>query len=413
MSTDHDRSLRVCYVSADYPTLSQDGSGGIGVHSYTLAHAVAELGHDVSVLAETTNVPGLQVDGRVRLHAIARGPRRQWKLGRWVPVPWVRWSFAVHHALRRIHADRPFDLVIFPDAYGEGFRFALSPFIPYVVRFGGPASIVQRWDGRPVPPTRARIEAWLERTPAARAPLLLCASSTFADYISREWSLDRSRFRIVRNPLNLDRFHPAAPATIPPGKMVLFAGHLQPLKGLHDLVAAIPIVLQQYPGAEFQIVGNDTRTGPGRTSLRAVLEQTLRTVGVTDRVRFTHPLPQSELVPLYQCCAVFVLPSHNDVYPNAVLEAMGCGRPCVVTSTTGVAELVQKSACGIVVPPSDPSALATAIGEILAMAAPLRDEMGMRGRRIVEKLCATKVIAAQAIDSYREAIDKFKSARIA
>jgi hypothetical protein len=65
------------------------------------------------------------------------------------------------------------------------------------------------------------------------------------------------------------------------------------------------------------------------------------------------------------------------------------------------------------VPQSDPPALATAIGEILAMAAPLRDEMGMRGRRIVEKLCATKVIAAQAIDSYREAIDKFKSARMA
>ncbi len=67
MSTDHDRSLRLCFVSADYPTLSQNGSGGIGAHSYTLAHAVAALGHDVSVLAEATNVPGLQDDGRVRV----------------------------------------------------------------------------------------------------------------------------------------------------------------------------------------------------------------------------------------------------------------------------------------------------------------------------------------------------------
>ncbi len=264
MAPDHDRSLRLCFVSADYPTLSRNGSGGIGVHSYTLAHAVAALGHDVSVLAEATNVTGLQADGRVRLHAIARGPRRQWKLGRWVPVPWLRWSFAVQRALRSIHAARPLDLVIFPDAYGEGFRFALAPFIPFVVRFGGPASVVQRWDGRRVPATRARIEAWLERTPAARAPLLLCASSAFADCISREWSLDRSRFRIVRNPLNLDRFHPAAPGTIPPGKQVLFVGHLQPLKGMHDLVAAIPLVLRRHPEAEFQIVGNDTRTGPGR-----------------------------------------------------------------------------------------------------------------------------------------------------
>jgi glycosyltransferase involved in cell wall biosynthesis len=404
-----DRPLKLCFVSADYPTLSPGGSGGIGAHSYTLAHAVSDLGHDVSVVAEATQGASLQADGRIRLHAIARGPRRQWKLGRWVPLPWLRWSFAAQRALRRIHTENPIDLVIFPDAYGEAFRFSLDPLLPYVVRFGGPASVVQRWDGRPVPATRARIETWLERTPAARAPLLLCASGAFADHISREWSLDRSRFRIIRNPLNLDRFHPAAPGAVAPSKQVLFVGHLQPLKGLHDLAAAIPQVLQRHPEAEFRIVGNDTRTGPGRTSLRLALDRELRTLGVLERVRFTEPLPQSELVPLYQRCAVFVLPSHNDVYPNAVLEAMGCGRPCVVTSTTGVAELVKESGCGIVVPPSDPPALAAAIGEILSMAVAQRDQMGMRGRRIVERLCATPVIAAQAVDTYREAIDRFNA----
>ena len=54
---DDGRRLRLCFVSADYPTLSPGGSGGIGAHSYTLAHAVADLGHDVSVVAEATNGP--------------------------------------------------------------------------------------------------------------------------------------------------------------------------------------------------------------------------------------------------------------------------------------------------------------------------------------------------------------------
>ena len=353
--------------------------------------------------------PTQQADGHIRLHAIARGPRRQWKLGRWVPVPWLRWSFAVQRALRRIHSERTLDLVIFPDAYGEGFRFALAPFIPFVVRFGGPASIVQRWDGRALSPTRAGIEAWIERKPAASAPLLLCASGAFADHISREWSLDRSRFRIVRNPLNLDRFRPATYASSQPGTRVLFVGHLQQLKGLHDLVAAIPVVAERHPEVEFQIVGNDTRTGPGKTSLRSALMRELRRLGVLERVRFIEPLPQSELVPLYQSCAVFVLPSHNDVYPNAVLEAMGCGRPCVVTTTVGVAELVTESRCGIVVPPNNPPALASAITDILAMPESLREEIGARGRRAVEMHCATPVIAAQAVTAYREAIDRFNA----
>lgn len=409
MTVDPERRLRLCFVSADYPTLSRGGIGGIGAHSYTLAHALADQGHDVTVLAEAQDGPSRGSDGSVRLYAISRGSRRQWRLGRWVPVRWLRWSLAVRQALREIQSQQPFDLVIFPDAYGEGFCFSLSPFIPYAVRFGGPASVVQRWDGRAIDPVRARIETWLERLPASRANLLICASRAFAEQISEEWSLDASRFQIIRNPLRLDRFCPARPDFDRPSARVLFVGHLQPLKGVHDLMAAVPLVAKQHPGVDFQLVGNDTKTGPGQTSLRRVLENSLRECGELDRVMFLEPLPQPELVPFYQSCSVFALPSHHDVYPNAVLEAMGCGRPCVVTRTTGVAELVSESGCGLVVPPGDPPALAAAISEILAMPEALRAEMGARGRRIVEDVCATPVIAAQAAAAYRAAIERYRS----
>ena len=401
------RPLRLCLVSAEYSTVTRGGVGGIGAHFYTLAHALAEAGHQVVVLTEGVGGPQQSTEGGVEVHAIARGSRRQWKLGRWLPVPWLKWSFAVRRRLRRMHAERAFDLVVFPDGYGEGFRFSLSPHIPFVVMLLGPASVVQRWDGRRVPLVRARVESWVERTPAARAPLLLCASSAFADQIADEWSLVRSRIRIVRNPLDLDRFRPRSPEDAVPANRVLFVGHLQRLKGVHDLVAAIPAVVARCPDAEFLLVGNDTRTGPGRSSLRALLEQELSALGVVDRVRFVAPVPQAELVPLYHSCALLVLPSHHDVYPNAVLEAMGCGRPCVVTGTTGVAELVSESGCGIVVAPHDPAALAAAIGEILAMAPGSRAEMGMKGRRSVEKLCATPTIAGQAVAAFREAIERF------
>jgi len=402
-------ALRICFVSADYPTLTRGGIGGIGAHSYTLAHAIAELGHEVSVIAEATDTPGLQADGRVRVHGISRGSRRQWKLGSFVPVPWLRWSFAVDRKLRQLHAERPFDLIVFPDAYAEGFRFSRAPCVPFVVRFGGPASVVQRWDGRVLHRVRAFVESWLERAPALRAPILLCASRSFADQISGEWGLDVSRFRIVRNPLNLERFRPVEPGQRRPGERVLFVGHIQPLKGVHELVAAVPMVASRHPEVQFQLVGNDTRTGPGRSSLRHALEQALRTNGALDRVEFHDPRPQSELPPLYQQCSVFVLPSHHDVYPNAVLEAMGCGRPVVVTSTVGTAELVSESRCGIVVPPGDAPALAAALSKILAMPSSIRDEMGARGRRLVEQLCATSVIAAQALTAYHEAIDVYHS----
>ena len=164
---------------------------------------------------------------------------------------------------------------------------------------------------------------------------------------------------------NVDRFRPAAPAPDPSAPLVLFAGRVQPLKGAGDLVDAVPHVLRAITNARFRIVGNDTRTGPDKSSFRAVLEQRLRQAGAFDRVEFTETVPQSDLIPLYQHCSVFVLPCRNDVYPNSVLEAMGCGRPCIVTSTTGVAELIEKADCGRVVPPENPDALARAMVEIL------------------------------------------------
>ena len=407
MNPDPRRPLRLCFVSADYPPLSHGGIGGIGAHTYSLAHAVAGLGHRVSVIAETSNGAAVPADGPVNLRAVSRGSRRQWKLGRWLPVPWLRWSFAAQRELGRLHRQDPLDLVVFPDAYGEGFRFSLSPFVPYVVRFGGPASVYQRWDGRPVPATRARIETMVERLPAERATLLACASRAFADMISQEWNLDRSRFRLIRNPLNVDRFRPAEAGSTRQLTSVLFGGHLQPLKGVYELMAAVPLVCRRHPDAIFTLVANDTRTGPGRTSLQRFLEQELRGQGMLDRVRFLPPVPQQEVIPFYQGTSVFVHPAQNDVYPNALLEAMGCGRPCVVTSTIGNAELVKESGCGIVVPPRDPEALAAAISEILSLSDAERDAMGARGRRIVETVCATPVVATRAVEVYREAIERF------
>jgi glycosyltransferase involved in cell wall biosynthesis len=402
-----DRPLRICYVCGDYPTFSAGRSGGIGAHTFALASAIRSAGHDVTVIANADRREDL-VDKGVVVRGVPLASRRQWKVGRLLPMNWLRWSSVACRALRELHVQRSLDVVVLPDAYGEGFRFALDPFIPFVVRFGGPASIVQQWDGRRVPPLRRAVERRMERLPPSRASLLVCASRGFAEFISREWSLDLSRFRYVRNPLDARRFTPSSPAAGEKSPLVLFAGHVQPLKGVQDLVDATPIVAHVIPNVRVRVVGNDTRTGPDGRSFQAHLEHRLREGGAEGRVEFVATVPQDALVAMYQACDLFVLPSHNDVYPNAVLEAMGCGRPCVVTDTVGVAELVEKADCGRVVPPRDPAALAAAIIELLRLPKEVRAAMGARARKIVEDLCAPDVIARQAVEVYREAISMRK-----
>lgn len=395
--------MRLAYVSGDYPTFTGGRSGGIGAHTFNLARAMAALGHDVSVVA-TSRAPARLREAGVDVRGIALKSRRQWRLGRLVPVNWLRWSFAAHAALRALHAERPLDLVVFPDAYGEGFRFALAPFAPFVVRFGGPASVIQRWDGRSVPPVRARIEERIERTAPARAVRMVCSSETFAERIAHDWALDASRFRIVRNPLDLVRFCPGEAVRDDEGPTVLFTGHLQRLKGLEELVDAIPAVVREIPGARFVIAGNDTRSAPGGGSMREALEYRLGRSGACARVDFVGSLPQAELVGLYRQCDVFVLPSHHDVFPNAVLEAMGCAKPCVVTSTTGVARMIADHDAGRVVPPRDVAAVAGALIDLLRLQPEERRELGRRARQAVEAECAPERVGRAAEDVYREAI---------
>lgn len=421
---DPERPLRLCFVSADFPApaTESEGIGGIGAHAHSLARAVAALGHEVVVVTEGAGAAERYRHGPIEVRALARRSPRLWKLGRWVPVPWIRRSLAAWRAVEALHRERPLDFVRFPDGYGEGCRFSFTPLAPFAVHLHGPASVVQDWDGRRRPKVRARVEAWLERRPAARASVVVTATRGFADRMASAWALDRSRIRIIRNPLDVEHFSPGPAAARSGPPTILFVGHLQWLKGLSTLAAAIPRVVARHPDARFELVGNDTASAPDGGSMRRYLEGVLAAAGVGTasrapcgrglaggaggRVAFLGPMSQADLVARYRACAGLVLPSFHEVYGNVVLEAMACGRPCVVTSSIGAAELITSGDTGLVVPPRDPEALAAALSELLAMPAQARDEMGARARRAVTRACARPVIAAQTIEAYREAMER-------
>ena len=62
---------------------------------------------------------------------------------------------------------------------------------------------------------------------------------------------------------------------------------------------------------------------------------------------------------------VFVLPSLHESSPNALIEAMGIGMPCIASDVGGIVDLIEAEKNGIRVPPQDPEALATALHRML------------------------------------------------
>ncbi len=81
---------------------------------------------------------------------------------------------------------------------------------------------------------------------------------------------------------------------------------------------------------------------------------------------------------------VFVLPSLHEGSPNALIEAMGLGMPCIASAVGGVVDLIEDGENGILVPPADPAALATALHRVLS-ARDLSVSLGRNARATVQR----------------------------
>jgi len=91
--------------------------------------------------------------------------------------------------------------------------------------------------------------------------------------------------------------------------------------------------------------------GPHEAHLRAVAES----LDGRGRIRFLGHCP--DVRPVLAAADLFVLPSHREGLPNAVLEAMAVGVPVVATAVDGTGEVVTDGETGLLVPPHDPDAL--------------------------------------------------------
>ena len=139
-------------------------------------------------------------------------------------------------------------------------------------------------------------------------------------------------------------------------KMVLYAGRLDVLKGLRELVQAFAVGAMQ-TDAELVLLGN----GPAKQDLQELAAK----LGVQNRVRFEPAVPTERVALWMSACDVFCLPSYAEGYPNATLEALRSGRPVVGTAVGGVPEQVGEGVNGLLVPPKDVGALAAALGAAL------------------------------------------------
>ena len=160
------------------------------------------------------------------------------------------------------------------------------------------------------------------------------------------------------------------------GVLVGTLGRLTPDKGgQDDLLHGMLGLVSAGCDARLLIVGD----GP----LRAGLEQLSRDLGLEERVIFTGQRSGPDVPRLLGAMDIFVLPSHREALPIALLEAMSMGLPVVATRVGGIPEIVKDNSNGLLVAPGSPSSIQDAL-LTLAMDPVLPERLGKAARAHVE-----------------------------
>jgi len=200
---------------------------------------------------------------------------------------------------------------------------------------------------------------------------------------------------VVPNLIETERFADipvwiAANANMP--RRIGMVGNLKPVKGTDVFIDAVKIVLEKYPGVQFELAG---------TGDEELYQSQIEQLGIAQNVRLLGSL--SDIPAFLSTLDITVLASRSEGLPNALMEYMAAGRPCVVTDVGGCSELVRHEQNGLLVPPESASALAEGIVGLLDH--PDRaEQFAATARNDVSEKYEASVLADRWCDIYEDVL---------
>ena len=212
---------------------------------------------------------------------------------------------------------------------------------------------------------------------------VVCVSQASLDGFAARYRVDRTKWTVLPNGIDLARFSPApgpepaplpADLGIPPGvPVVTVVSHLRYEKGHPEAIDAWPEVLRSVPEARLLIVGE----GPMESRLR----EQVAALGLHDRVHFAGA--RSDIPAIQRASSVALLPTYIEALPTALIEAAACGVPAVATRVGGVPEVVVDGVTGLLFERGDVAAIPRAVVALLSDPA-RRAAMGAAARSRAE-----------------------------
>lgn len=412
--------LRIAMLSVHTCPLAMLGgkkTGGMNVYVRDLSRALGRLGIQVDVFTRSQDdcVPYVNHDlgfgGRV-IH-IPAGPEKP------IPVAEVEQytdefitgvlQFAQAEGIRYdlIHSHYWLSGLV-----AEGLRRVWGTHIPIVQMFhtlGHMKNRIATFENERAPQARLDGENYMIHHVAD-----CIIAATPAEQAQLRWlyQADLNKVVVIPPGVDLERFKPLSQAVakahlgIPiADKNIVFAGRIEPLKGIDTLLLAVSLLRDRFPEETrnlcIAIIGGDPWTDTPDAEM-ARLQALRHDLGIKDFVTFLGSKDQNELPYYYAAAEAVIMPSHYESFGLVALEAMAMGTPVIASEVGGLAFLVKDGETGFHIPARDHEALAARLFDIINNPG-CRDILGQQARQYA-RLYDWNRIVRQMVELYTELI---------
>jgi phosphatidyl-myo-inositol dimannoside synthase len=348
--------------------------GGIAEWTQGVAGALASRGHDVTIYSKWKKRFDPAMHAGKPFHFIPMAGH-----------DWRRWRF------------------LYALIYGFGFfrRHPDGILIATTWELGEPFSWMRRFfpsgklwviaHGRDV--TKVKRTLRFRRTMSAAALIVAVSRFTRNEILARLGESFDGRVFLVPPGVDASRFSPGSKSLtllknlgIPEtAKVILTLARVVERKAHDVVIRALPAVLSAFPDAHYVIAGPEDPRWGGK------LRELVRELDLVGHVRFAGFAPDADLADWHRTADVYVMPSRgggedSEGFGITFLEAGSCGVPVIGSDSGGIPDAVIHDETGLLVPPDDPGALATAIKRVLGEP-DLSKQLGQAARsRVLKEL---------------------------
>jgi GalNAc-alpha-(1->4)-GalNAc-alpha-(1->3)-diNAcBac-PP-undecaprenol alpha-1,4-N-acetyl-D-galactosaminyltransferase len=304
-----------------------------------------------------------------RVHRIALGQNRATR--NW-------WEFVVN-SLRRVKQIRAAIRAFKPDVVISFLDITNIRVLLAAVGLDVPVVVEEHIDPRQN--SIGRVAGCLRRLLYPRAHRLVVLTPAIVGWARR--IAKRDAVCVIPNPISEQFCGCGTAESEDDARTVVAMGRMEPQKGFDLLLVAFARCVQKHPTWQLRIFGEGSQR-PRLAGLAAGL-------GIADRVRLENTVREPEKV--FRKSSLFVLSSRFEGFPMVLLEAMATGLPVVsFDCPTGPREMIRDGVDGVLVPPGDTEALASAMARLMGNESERR-VLGSRATEVVERFGLARVMA--------------------